>query len=166
MKLYEINEKIKNCIRYDENTAVDTETGEMIDIEALDNLVMEREEKVLNIARWVKELSAEAEAVKAEKLKLGKRQQSLENKVDSLKEYLTKIVTEGEVIKDATSVVKWRKSEVTEVDMKAFLDWEHADDYLTFAEPKVNKADIKKAIKGGALIPGCEVVAKNNLQIG
>ncbi len=166
MKLYEIDAKIKNCVLVDDETAVDTETGEMIDIEALDALMMERDEKVLNIARWIKEIAAEAEAVKAEKMKLGRRQQSLESKAESLKEYLTKIVTEGEVIKDATSVVKWRKSEVTEVDMKTFLDWENAEDYLTFAEPKVNKTDIKKAIKSGVEIPGCSVVAKNNLQIG
>ena len=57
MKLYEIENAILECI--------DTETGEVIDIERLNELQMERETKIENVACWIKDLKAEAEAIKA-----------------------------------------------------------------------------------------------------
>ena len=55
MKLYEINEAILNC--------VDPETGEA-DVEKLDELIMMRDEKLENLALWVKDLKAELENLK------------------------------------------------------------------------------------------------------
>ena len=51
MTLYEIDDAILNCI--------DEETGEIIDAEQLDKLYMEKEEKLENIALWIKDLKAE-----------------------------------------------------------------------------------------------------------
>ena len=56
MNLYDIDKAILSC--------VDMETGEIIDAEKLDELKMEKEQKIRNIACWVKELKAEAEALK------------------------------------------------------------------------------------------------------
>ena len=80
MKLYEIDEAILRC--------VDTESGEIIDPVKLDELNLARAEKVENVALWIKDLKAEAEAIKAEKLALAERQKMAENKVDSLKRWL------------------------------------------------------------------------------
>ena len=165
MKLYEINEKLKNCIMLDE-TAVDAETGEIIDLDALNALVMERDEKVIQIARWIKELTAEAEAVKAEKLKLGKRQSALENKAESLKSYLERIVNVGEKIGDATAVVGWRKSTVCEVNLEALKSNPEYAKYLKYEEPKPIKTDIAAALKKGEKIDGCMLVEKQNVRIG
>ena len=66
MTIYEINEEILNCI--------DLETGEIIDIDRLNDLQLERDAKIENVACWIKELKAEAEAIKAEKLVLAERQ--------------------------------------------------------------------------------------------
>ena len=59
MNLYDIDKAILSC--------VDMETGEIIDAEKLDELKMEKEQKIRNIACWVKELKAEAEALKQQK---------------------------------------------------------------------------------------------------
>ena len=59
MNLYDIDNAILSC--------VDMETGEIIDAEKLDELKMEKERKIRNIACWVKELNAEAEALKKQK---------------------------------------------------------------------------------------------------
>ena len=80
MKLYEIDEAILNCI--------DTETGEIIDADQLDKLQMERDTKLENVACWIKDLKAEAEAIKTEKQILANRQKVAENKAESLKKYL------------------------------------------------------------------------------
>ena len=58
MTIYEIDQAIMEC--------VDLETGEIIDTEQLDKLQMERDAKLENVACWIKDLKAEAEALKAE----------------------------------------------------------------------------------------------------
>ena len=66
MKLYEIDQAIMDCI--------DMETGEIVNEELLNDLQMERDAKIENVALWIKELKAEAEALKAEKLAFAERQ--------------------------------------------------------------------------------------------
>ena len=165
MKLYEINELLKRCIKVDENYIVDGETGEIIDLDAIDALVMEREDKIINIARWIKELTAEAEAIKAEKMKLAKRQSATENKAESLKEYLEKILNVGENVSDATTEIKWRKSTVCEADVDVLRSKPEYAKYLTYAEPKANKTEITAALKKGIEIEGCQLVEKQNMRI-
>ena len=54
MNLYEINSQILDC--------VDPETGEVMDIDRLEELNMAKAEKVDNIACWVKNLEADVAA--------------------------------------------------------------------------------------------------------
>lgn len=62
MTLYEIEAQILECA-----SEVDEETGEILDIEKLEALEIEKEKKQENIALWIKNLRAEKEAVKSEK---------------------------------------------------------------------------------------------------
>ena len=84
MKLYEINEQILNCI--------DTETGEIIDIEKLNELQIEKDEKLENLALWYKDLIAEANALKEEKEAFAAREKAAKNKAESIKNYLSYIL--------------------------------------------------------------------------
>ena len=61
--LYEINEQILRCVK-DGDMVVDTETGEVIDMAALDALQMERDEKLTNIGKWILDLKADAKAIR------------------------------------------------------------------------------------------------------
>lgn len=54
--LYEIDRAIMNCCNQ--------ETGEMIDKEALDALMMQRTEKLESVALWIKNLQSDAIAFK------------------------------------------------------------------------------------------------------
>ena len=78
--LYEIDMQILSCI--------DQETGEMIDPERLENLYMERNQKIENVALWIKNLESDVLALKAEKEAFAARQKAAENKVDGLKKWL------------------------------------------------------------------------------
>ncbi|MBP0986458.1 MAG: siphovirus Gp157 family protein, partial [Oscillospiraceae bacterium] len=78
--LYEIDQDILDC--------VDVETGEILDTEKLDALQMERETKLEGVALWVKDLKAEAAAVKEEADKLTARKKALDNKIEGLKTWL------------------------------------------------------------------------------
>ena len=146
MTIYEIDKEILNCI--------DPETGEIIDIDKLNELELERDAKIENVACWIKELKAEAEAIKAEKLALAERQKVAENKAESLKKWLAYALN-GEKFKTAKCSVSFRKSEVVEITDEGLnnLMKEH-DELLTYKAPEPNKTAIKQALKDGLSVQG------------
>ena len=150
MTIYEINEQILNCI--------DLETGEIIDIDKLNELELERDAKIENVACWIKELKAEAEAIKAEKLALAERQKVAENKAESLKKWLA-YALQGEKFKTAKCSVSFRKTESVEVTDEGLsnLMKEH-DELLTYKAPEPNKKAIKDALKDGLNVEGVQLV--------
>ena len=150
MKLYEIDEAILNCI--------DMETGEIIDADQLDKLQMERDTKLENVACWIKDLKAEAEAIKTEKQILANRQKVAENKAESLKKYLAYALG-GKKFSTAKCAVSFRNTEsveVTEEGLEALMK-EH-DELLTYKAPEPNKTAIKQAIKDGLNVAGVQLV--------
>lgn len=160
MNLYEIDLAIQRCF-VDGEDVIDTETGEVLDAGYLDGLKMEKDKKIRNIACYIKNLEAEAEALKAEKMKMAARQKSAENKAESLKKYLSNFVGAGNKVKDTEYQISWRKSETVEIDDPSAL----IDDFLTFKAPEPNKTAIKQAIKNGDTVAGAHLVEKQNMQI-
>lgn len=75
--LYEIESAIMDC--------VDAETGEIINEEQLNALLMERNAKLEGVALWIKNLESDAAAIRAEREALEKRQKVAENKAASLR---------------------------------------------------------------------------------
>jgi hypothetical protein len=88
---------------------VDTETGEVISQEEFDQLNIDREEKIEGICLWIKNLKAEAKAIKDEEENLAKRRKSLESKADSLTRFISRILM-GSKFKTARASVSYRKS--------------------------------------------------------
>lgn len=160
--LYEINSQIEQAW----GAAVDPDTGEIINEDALqelEQLGMQREEKLENLALFYKNLSAEAEALKAEKMRLAARQAAAEKKAEGIKKYIEASMDSagGEKIKTSKVAIGWRKSESVQINAGAFLP----DEYLTYKEPEPNKVAIKKALKAGTSIDGATLVITNNIQI-
>ena len=151
MTIYEINQAIMEC--------VDIETGEIIDTEQLDKLQMERDTKLENVACWIKELKAEAEAIKAEKQILAKRQKVAENKAESLKKYLA-YTLDGKKFSTAKCAVSFRTTESVEVTAEGIenLMRDGKDDLLTYKTPEPNNAAIKQAMKDGLSVEGVQLV--------
>ena len=156
MNLYEIEQEIMSC--------VDMETGEIIDCEKLDALTMERDQKIENIALWVKNLEADAKAYKDEKDSFAQKQKVAENKAKSLKGYLSRFLA-GAAYKSTKVNIGFRKSESVDVfSMEALIEYGNKD-YLKYKKPEADKTAIKNAIKSGANIPGCILVENQNIQI-
>ena len=152
MKLYEIDNAILECI--------DFETGEIIDVDKLNELQIEREAKIENVACWIKELKAEAEAIKAEKLALAERQKVSENKAESLKKWLA-FALNGEKFSTARCSVSFRATESVEVTDEGLENLMRGgkDEFLTYKYPEPNKKAIKEAIKNDGLnIQGVQLV--------
>lgn len=152
MNLYEIDAEILGC--------VDAETGEIFDIDKFEELELERDEKVENICLWIKNLKAEAEALKTEKDAFAARQKSAENKMENLKRYISGYL-EGAPFESAKVKASFRKSESVEIEEGTIIP----DEYLRFKEPEVNKTELKKAIKAGLQIHGVRISENNNIQI-
>jgi len=152
MNLYEIDAAIMNCI--------DEETGEIIDPAMLDELSIARETKIENIALWIKNLKAEAEAIKAEKQNLASRQSVAEKKAENLKNYLSGYLA-GDKYKSPKVAISWRKSEAVEVDNVYALP----EEFLRYKEPEVNKTDLKAALQLGTVVAGARLVQRQNIQI-
>ena len=150
MKLYEIENAILDCI--------DLETGEVIDTERLDALQMERDAKIENVALWIKDLEAEAEAIKAEKMALAERQRVAENKAESLKKWLA-YALDGQKFSTAKCAVSFRKTEKVEIsDVGMIRLMKEHDELLTYKEPEPNKTAIKQALKDGLTVQGVQLV--------
>lgn len=152
MNLYEIDSAILGC--------VDVETGEIFDVDKFEELSMTRDTKVENICLWIKNLEAEAEALKAEKDAFAQRQKVAENKMESLKRYIAGYL-EGTPFESTKVKVSFRKSESLEISEDANIP----DEYLKFKAPDVDKVGLKKAVKEGLQIEGVAIVENQNIQI-
>lgn len=157
MNLYEIDRAILDC--------VDIETGEIVNIAALNALEMERDAKIENIALWIKNLLSEAKQIKEEREALAEREKSAQNKAENLKKYLSGYLN-GSKFSTPKVVISFRKSESVDVmDIDKIMSMDDADNYLKYKNPEPDKTAIKQAIKSGKTIPGCSLVEKNNIQI-
>ena len=147
--LYEIDQEILDCI--------DMETGEILDIEKLNALQMEREYKLEGVALWIKDLRAEAAAVKEEADKLTARKKSLDNKIDGLKVWLLNALA-GEKLKTPRCNVyqthNQRLAVADEPKLIEFLQTLEQPDRFLKVEPELRRDEIKKALKEGYIIPG------------
>ena len=137
--------------------AVDQETGEILDIEKLNALQMEREHKLEGVALWIKDLRAEAAAVKEEADKLTARKKSLDNKIDGLKVWLLNALA-GEKLKTPRCNVyqthNQRLAVADEPKLIEFLQTLEQPDRFLKVEPELRRDEIKKALKEGYIIPG------------
>lgn len=153
--LYELVREIE-----DFQLDIDEETGEILNIKDLDNLELEKNEKIEQLCLWIKNLKADAAAYKAEKDSFAKKQKAAENKAESIKNYIDYILA-GEKFKTDRVTVSYRKSEQVECLDMSLVD----DDYLRYAEPVLNKSKVKEALKQGVKVGGCHLVERRNIQI-
>lgn len=159
MTLYEIDQAIMAC--------VDTETGEIVDFDQLDQLTMAREEKLENIALYIKALEAEAAAIREEEKTLAARRKVKENKVVRLREYLAGTLG-GQSFETARVALSFRSSQALKVTdavvLQRFLE-DNYDDCLSYKAPTVRLDAVKLLIKRGVAVPGAEIETRNNLQM-
>lgn len=162
MTLYEIDKSIEALVN-----AVDPDTGEItVDNEALDALLMERDAKVENIACCIKNLTADAKALKEEEAALSARRKTTEKKAERLKDYLT-YALQGEKFQTAKCAVSFRKSTSVEVD-DSFVEWAQAsgnEDLLRYKLPEVDKTAIKARLTSGEEIPCARFVQNTSITI-
>lgn len=161
MNLFEINDAIQRCVKLENSdNYVDTETGEIIDTAAIEQLEMDRDTKIRNIACWIKNLESDEKAL-AEQIKtFTARKNAAKNKRESLKNYLAAFLN-GKKWQNSEVAISWRKSESVEVEDGAAIP----EQYLRYKEPEINKTQLKADLKAGTVVYGCQLVTKNNIQV-
>lgn len=154
--LYKINAKLALYeMEFDEDGCWTNE-------EELDALTMEREEKLESICLWVKNLRADASAIKAEEKNLSERRKAKENKADKLEQYVASNL-DGKPFETSKVKVSFRKSESVNI-----LNEDAIPDRFLNIEVvrKPQKAEIKKYLKSlegsGEEVPWATIERKNN----
>ena len=161
MNLFEINDAITRCVKLADGDYVDTETGEIIDTAAIEQLEMDRDTKIRNIACWIKNLESDEKAL-AEQIKIfTARKDSAKNKRESLKSYLASFL-QGKKWQNSEVAISWRKSESVEVDDIDKLP-EQYQRVVTTVE--ANKKQLKADLKTGIEVAGVRIIEKQNIQI-
>ena len=143
--LYDIDQEILSC--------VDMETGEILDVEKLDALQMERERKLEGVALWIKDMKAEAAAVKEEADKLTARKKTLDNKIDGLKNWLLYALGGEKLNTPRCKVYQTHSQRVVIDDEKALIDMFMAsssgEKFLRMKDPEIDKTALKDSMKQG-----------------
>lgn len=151
--LYQIDQGILSCI--------DMETGEVIDPEMLDALLMERESKIEGVALWVKNLQSDVAAYKSEIEAFTQRKEQAERKIESLNKWLTGAL-KGETFSTSKCAVTFRKSERVDIPDESLVQKKWLAKTVTY---KPDKKAIKAAIKAGQKIKGCFLIEAQNISI-
>lgn len=151
MNLYEIDREILACIDY--------ETGEILDSQRLEMLEMEKEKKIENIGLWIKNLEAEAEALKKEKDAFAAREKSAKNKADQLKKYLESALC-GQKFQTTKLSISFRTSTTLEMSENA----EVPEQFRKYSFV-LDKTKMKESIKNGANYKGFWLQKKQNISI-
>lgn len=160
MNLYEIDRALE--------ALVDPDTGELLDYESFATLQMDREAKIENTALWIKNLTAEAKAIKEEMDILQKRRKAAENRAEGLKRYLSEALG-GEKFQTARCSVSYRRSMALEVDdASAAADWLDGNGHpecVTYSSPTLDKRSVAELVKHGMEIPGVELVERQSMTV-
>lgn len=161
MQLYKIARSIQKCFKIPTGEYIDTDTGEVFDEEYLNGLRIAKTRKIENIACWIKNLQAEADAYKKEEEAFRIRRKQAESRIESLKRYLTNWVS-GEKIETDRCRVTWRKSVSVEIQDESQVPEAYKKEKVVMS---IDKVAIKKALTGGEEIAGASLLEKQNIQI-
>lgn len=162
MTLFEIEDAIANCVKLEgRDDYIDVSTGEIIDTAALEQLEMDRDKKIRNIACWIRNLESDEKQLAEQEKIFKERKNACKNKRESLKAYLAAFLN-GKKWENNEVKISWRKSESVEITAPVKT---LPEIYLKYADPEPDKTLLKKDIKAGKVIPGVAVVVKNNMSI-
>ena len=161
MTLYEINEALRNALNN-----IDPETGEILT--DLDELSIQRADKIEGIALSIKEDIALADAIEKEAKQLLDRAKTVKGRAEWKKRYLTNALTHEDGMEKYSSArvsIGWRKSEKVEIEDEAGFTVLHPDFCATKVEVKPDRTLIKKTIKDGGTVTGAVLVETQSIQI-
>lgn len=162
--LYEIDRNIEDIMT--KMYEVMDETGEVSEelAEELQALNEARDQKLDNIGAFIKNLSSDVLAMKAEKDALDKRMKSKQRQIDWLKSYVASdLITHGQgKFESARVVFSFRESKAVEIPDETKIPKKY---FVKKTEMKLDREGIGKLLKEGHTVRGASLVTRQNLQI-
>jgi len=122
---------------------------------ALDELQGELTEKADNIVKYIRNLSAEADALKAEEAALYKKRRAVENKAERLKAYLAAQMTLCGLRELKAGLFKLRFQPTTPAI--SIVDESAVPEKFHRVKVEIDKLAIRDALKNGEEVPGIEL---------
>ena len=160
MTLYQLKDEYLNAL----NSIEVNEDGEIENIDQIESVKGEFEDKAEAVAIYIKSLIAEADAVHNELKNLKDREDRLRNKAERLTDYLAYNIkqTGAKNFKTSKVVVSSRISKSCNV----FDEFAVPEMYMkTTVTKKPDKTAITAAIKSGVKVNGAELVEKENWSV-
>lgn len=161
MKIYEIDEGLR-CLFEGVNNAM----GYVDDviIKRINELVFNKEQKLLSLAKYIKEMKADAAAMKEAEQDIAKRRKSIEKRIDSASSYLLENLDNK--ISDSYIAVSKRKSEALIIeDDDKFASYENHEFFDEDIQWVIDKNKVKAAMKQGQVFEGVRLEERYSLQI-
>jgi Siphovirus Gp157 len=163
LKLYEIERNYLEAL--DVFTDPDNEIDPRTVTDTLEAIEGEFEQKAVNVAAFLRQMEAEAEAIKQAEEKMARRRKALENRAHWLRDYL-KIGMEVVGMKKIPSpwfVLSIQKNPpAVDVFDPAAIPAEFQE---AVTEIKINRTAIKEAIGAGREVPGARITNGTRLSI-
>lgn len=153
------------------DSVVDPETGE-INEEQANALWEDRDTRVEQFARWIKNQEAEAEALKAEEKRLAERRKVLENAASRGRAYIQRIL-DGSKFWCTAASISYRTVKAVEIaNNAALIRWAEEtgnDQILKLKEPEISKTELKRLLEadGPVKVPEelAQIVTRQSMQI-
>lgn len=175
MKFYELAEQYNEVRAMLDSGVAFTEDAQDYDYEqafrdTLDGIGGELEDKAADIAVLIKEMNAEAAALREEELNLAERRKAKENRVKWLTQYLADNMQAAGLAKvdRPRATLSFRKSKAVRIDdEEGFILWAEKSGQYGFLNLKttVNKTAVRDALKAGNELPGAVIEERQSLQI-
>lgn len=140
---------------------MDIEEGDLNS--ALENIDDEIETKADNIAKVLRDFDGDIEALKSEEERLAKKRKAIENRQKQLKEYLQNAMLVLDKRKFKTDLFSFNIQK-NAPSLKILDESKIPEDYYKI-EKKLNKNDLKEAVKNGLFEDAAELVSSESLRI-
>ena len=175
MKLYELADSFAELFEQLEDVNSldgDVEEFKQALLDTIEGIEAEFDEKAENIGAYIKALTAEAAALKAEEAALAKRRKSKETQIKWLKQYLlTSMQAIGRTKIDRPMAVLSVRSNPEAVRIEeenAFVTLcmkAGHDEYLRYRPPEIDRTAVKRALQSGEKIEGASLVREKRIVI-
>jgi DNA-binding XRE family transcriptional regulator len=117
--------------------------------------------QIENLCKYIRSLELGIDICKQEETRIATMRKKAENRIESIKKYLTPYVQHEGNIEAGTFKLSIRKSKRVELS-----DYFNSSEYCNVKEVITpDKTAIKKAIESGIVIEGAKLVEQGNLQI-
>ena len=149
--LYELTDEYKILLEMAEDPEVDPE----ILADTMEALEGEIDDKAIGYGKVIRQMEADAEALKNEEQRMASRRRTTENNIKRLKETLQYAMTVAGKPKIDTDLFKFsiQKNPPTVVMDEQYIE-NIPEEYLIEQEPKLDKAKIKEDLKAGKDLEG------------